>query len=103
MKRPLASTALVLLLAALPAAAQDGVYPQSGEIRTDVRIEGCPYGPQPEIVTGPRGRALHARWQRDLCARPRVVGGGAFVVPRIDFDVPAPGAPVVLPGSSDLD
>lgn len=102
-RRPLALllSVFVLLVAAAPRAfAVDGVYPDRGEIRTEVRIEGCPYGPQPEIVTGPRGRALHARWQRDLCAHreERVLTPG-WIAPRIDLDasdtgvVAAPTAP----------
>jgi hypothetical protein len=83
---PLA-VSLLLLAAAPRASAIDGVYPERGEIRTEVRIEGCPYGPQPEIVHGSRGRALHARWQRDLCARrdERVLAPG-WITPRIELD-----------------
>jgi hypothetical protein len=82
------SVLVMTVVAAPPVFAVDGVYPDRGEIRTEVRIEGCPYGPQPEIVTGgPRGRALHARWQRDLCAHrgERVVAPG-WIAPRIDVD-----------------
>ena len=91
------------LCALAPSAfASDGVYPERGEIRTDVQIEGCPYGPQPEIVNGPRGRALHARWQRDLCAHrdERALTPG-WITPRIEFDARDSGV-VAAPAPPEL-